>query len=128
MTLFEEAVYAVYDLRPAFPLPYGFLYRSRKRGVMTRTIPVSEARQTLPILVNRIGKVMDRIIITRKGKPAAVLMGVEEYESWIETLELVSRKETMAGICTGLTDLKKGRTQPFEKVFGEPLHGTRKQR
>ena len=62
---------------------------------MTRTIPVSEARQTLPILVNRISTVMDRIIITRKGKPAAVLMGVEEYESRIETLEVVSQKETM---------------------------------
>lgn len=95
---------------------------------MTRTIPVSEARQTLPILVNRISKVMDRIIITRKGKPAAVLMGVEEYESWIETLELVSRKETMAGIRAGLTDLKTGRAQSFENTFGEPLHGTRKKR
>ena len=95
---------------------------------MTRTIPVSEARQTLPILVSRISKVMDRIIITRKGKPAAVLMGVEEYESWIETLELVSRKETMAGIRAGLTDLKNGRAQSFENTFGEPLHGTRKKR
>jgi prevent-host-death family protein len=95
---------------------------------MTRTIPVSEARQTLPILINRISKVMDRIIITRQGKPAAVLMGVEEYESWIETLELVSRKETMAGIRAGLTDLKNGRAQSFEHAFGEPLHGTRKKR
>ena len=89
---------------------------------MTRTIPVSEARQTLPILINRISQVMDRIIITRKGKPAAVLMGVEEYESWVETLELVSRKATIAGIRNGLSDLKKGRAQSFEKVFGEPLH------
>lgn len=95
---------------------------------MTRTIPVSEARQTLPILVNRISKVMDRIIITRKGKPAAVLMGVEEYESWIETLELVSRKKTLAGIRAGLADLKAGRAQSFEKVFGEPLHGPRQKR
>jgi antitoxin YefM len=83
---------------------------------MTKTIPVSEARQTLPLLVSRIGKVMDRIIITRKGKPAAVLMGVEEYESWIETLELVSRTETMAEICTGLTDLKTRRGQSFVVV------------
>ena len=32
----------------------------------------------------RMNKVRDRTIITRKGKPAAVLMGVEEYESWME--------------------------------------------
>lgn len=95
---------------------------------MTRTIPVSEARQTLPLLVSQLSKIMDRIIITRKGKPAAVLMSVEEYESWIETLELVSRKQTMAGIRTGLADLKAGRTESFEQVFGEPLHGSRQKR
>lgn len=95
---------------------------------MTRTIPVSEARQTLPLLVSQLSKIMDRIIITRKGKPAAVLMSVEEYESWIETLELVSRKQTMAGIRTGLADLKAGRAESFEQVFGEPLHGSRQKR
>ena len=72
-----------------------------------------------------MNKVRDRTIITRKGKPAAILMGVEEYESWMETLGVVSRKKTMAGICTGLTDVKTGRAQSFEKVFGESLHGTR---
>ncbi|MER3424018.1 MAG: type II toxin-antitoxin system prevent-host-death family antitoxin [Nitrospiraceae bacterium] len=95
---------------------------------MTRTIPVSEARQTLPALVNRLRKVMDRIIITRKGKPEAVLIGVEEYESWIETLELVSKRETKTGIRKGPADLKARRTHSFEQIFGEPLHGTRKKR
>ena len=44
---------------------------------MTRTIPVSEARQTLPVLVSRLYTHLDRVIITRKGKTEAVLMGVE---------------------------------------------------
>jgi antitoxin YefM len=95
---------------------------------MTKTIPVSEARQTLPLLVGRMRKVMDRVIITRKGKPAAVLMGVEEYESWIETLELVSKPEVVAGLRKGLADVKAGRTKSFEKVFGETLHGKAKKR
>ena len=95
---------------------------------MTKTIPVSEARQTLPVLVSRLRTHLDCVIITRKGKPEAVLMGVEEYESWIETLELLSKAEAVAGIRRGLSNMKAGRTQSFTKIFGEPLHGKRKKR
>ena len=95
---------------------------------MTRTLTVSEARQTLPALVSRIRRLMDRAIITRKGKPEAILMGIEEYESWVETLELMSRSATVSGIRQGLADLKAGRVRSFEQVFDEPLNGPRKKR
>ncbi|MGH8247679.1 MAG: type II toxin-antitoxin system Phd/YefM family antitoxin, partial [Gammaproteobacteria bacterium] len=68
---------------------------------MAKTIPLSEARQTLPELVSRTRKFMDRVVITRNGRPEAVLIGVDEYESWIETLELASRPETVTGIHQG---------------------------
>lgn len=90
---------------------------------MIKTIPVSEARQTLPFLVTDVGKVMGRVIITRKGKPAAVLLGVEEYESLVQTVELMGSRDALAGIKEGLADLQEGRTESFERVFGEPLHG-----
>jgi PHD/YefM family antitoxin component YafN of YafNO toxin-antitoxin module len=73
-------------------------------------------------------KLMDRVIITRKGKPEAVLMGMDEYESWIETLELVSRPESVSGIREGLADLANGQARTFEEVFGEPLHAKGKRR
>ena len=62
---------------------------------MVKTVPVSEARQTLPQMVSRMRRLMDRVIITRNGKPEAVIMAFEEYESWVETLELISRPETV---------------------------------
>jgi len=95
---------------------------------MTKTIPVSEARQSLLELITRIRRLMDRVIITRKGKPEAVLMGFDEYESWIETLELMSRPKAIKAIREGLADLKAGRSRSFEEVFGEPLHGRSKKR
>lgn len=95
---------------------------------MIKTIPVSEARQTLPLLVSRMRKLMNRVIITRNGKPEAVLMGLEEYESWVETLELVSTPEAVAGIREGLAELAAGRSKSFEEVFGEALHGKGKKR
>ena len=95
---------------------------------MVKTVPVSEARQTLPELVSRMRRLMDRVIITRKGKPEAVIMAFEEYESWVETLELISRPETVRGIREGLADLKAGRSRSFQEVFGEPLHAKTKRR
>jgi antitoxin YefM len=95
---------------------------------MVRTIAVSEARQNLPELVSRMRTLLDRVVITRNGKPEAVMMAFEEYESWVETLELMSRPETVRGIREGLADLKAGRTRSFEDVFGEPLHAKTKRR
>jgi antitoxin YefM len=95
---------------------------------MIKTIAVSEARQNLPELVNRMRTLLERVVITRKGKPEAVMTAFEEYESWVETLELLSRPETALGIREGLTNLKAGRTRSFEDVFGEPLHAKTKRR
>lgn len=95
---------------------------------MTKTIPISEARQNLPNLMTRLSKLIDRVIITRKGKPEAVIMSFDEYESWLETLELISRPETVGSIREGLADLKAGRSKTFEEVFGEPLHVKSKKR
>ena len=95
---------------------------------MVKTIGVSEARQTLAELVGRMRTLLDRVVITRNGKPEAVMMAFEEYESWVETLELVSRPETARGIREGLADLKAGRTRSFEDVYGEPLHAKTKRR
>ena len=95
---------------------------------MVKTVPVSEARQTLPGLVSRMRRLMDRVIITRNGKPEAVMMAFEEYESWVETLELLSSPESVQGIREGLEDLRAGRSRSFEKVFGESLHARAKKR
>lgn len=93
---------------------------------MTTTVPVSEARQKLPDLVDKVHRLLGRVVITRKGKPEAVMMGIDEFESWSETLEILSRPETVKHIREGLADLKAGRSKSFEEVFGEPLRGKRK--
>ncbi len=90
---------------------------------MTKTIGLSEARQPLPKLITRTSRHMERVVITRKGKPEAILMGFEEFECWVETLELMRNSETVRGIRKGLKDLAANRSQSFEEVFAEPLHG-----
>ncbi len=62
---------------------------------MVTTVTLKELRPKLPVVIQRVDGRMDRYIITRRGKPVAVVMSVDEYESWVETLDLLADKETL---------------------------------
>ena len=88
---------------------------------MTRTLPLSEAKIHLSKLVSDVVRREDEIIITRNGKPVAVLMSAEEYESWKETQEIKQDPELMREIREGLAALEKGRKKHYanlEELFG----------
>src|SRR2546422_3961760 len=115
------------DIRPMVvqnTVRYTIVHPStRKENVMTKTLPITEARQNLPDLVERVRKLRARYIITRNGRPDAVLIGHDEFESWLETMEVLTDREEIKAIQEGLADLRAGRVSSYEEVFGEPLSG-----
>lgn len=55
-----------------------------------RTISYSELRKNLASYLDKVVEDREPVIITRdRGKPAAVLMSMEEFTSWQETLHLL---------------------------------------
>lgn len=94
---------------------------------MTRVLSLSEAKTHLSRLVAGLEKEEEELVITRNGRPAAVLISADEYESWRETREIRRNPALMNEIKQGLRQLAKGQQFTFEEVFGEPLQ-TRKQR
>lgn len=86
---------------------------------MIKTLPITKAREELTTLVNRASKLLDEYIITVNGSPAAVLMSVAEYESWKETMEILSDPELVKAIKEGEEDFKKGRFITFEQLKKE---------
>lgn len=86
---------------------------------MTRTLPITEARINLPTLVDNAKKKLDEYIITVKGKPAAILLSIDEYESLKETLEIMSDPETMKDLKEAEEDIKAGRVYTWEEVKKE---------
>ena len=92
---------------------------------MTSTVKASEARSRLFHLMEQAGRGGHRFVLTRDGKPQAVLMGAEEYEEWVETLEILGDRKLLRGIDRGLADLKAGRKKSFEEVFGRRRHAAR---
>ena len=71
-----------------------------------KTMSLSEAKAKLSGLVENVERRDEEVIITRNGRPAAVLVSPDEYESWKETLAIRSDKELMREIRTGLAALK----------------------
>ena len=86
---------------------------------MTKTLPISEARQNLTTLVNRADKLLDEYIITVNGKPAAVLMSAAEYESLKETEEIMFDPGLMKAIKQGEKEIEAGKGIPWETVKKE---------
>jgi antitoxin YefM len=85
----------------------------------TAIVPLSQAKARLSSLVRKIKEERGTYGITHRGKPEGVLLSVEEYETLIETLEILSDRELMAGIDRGLADEKAGRLYAHDQVFPE---------
>ena len=58
-------------------------------------------------LVENVHSTDEEVIITKNGRPAAVLVSPEEFESWKETLDIKANADFMDEIKKGLAALKK---------------------
>jgi len=88
---------------------------------VARVLSLSEAKARLSQLVAECEKDAGELVITRNGRPAAVLLSADEYEGWRETRAIMRNRSLMREIRQGLRQLEKGRRFTFEEVFGEPL-------
>jgi antitoxin YefM len=79
--------------------PTSFLVDRRFR--MARTLPVSEVKTHLPALVTGVEEREEEIVVTRKGRPAAVLVSFSEYERLKATLDVLSDDALMRQVRRG---------------------------
>jgi len=84
-----------------------------------KTLSVSEAKMKLSGLVDAISKTEEEVMITKNGRPAAILINPEEYESLKETMEIRSDAELMKEIKEGLKKTKRGKAKLYslEELF-----------
>lgn len=84
-----------------------------------KTLSLSEAKMKLSSLVDIIEASDEEILITKNGRPAAVLVSPDELESLKETIAIRSDKPLMAEIRKGLLALKKKKAKLYtlEELF-----------
>ena len=58
--------------------------------VMSETLPLSQIKARLSEVVDKVEGQHERIILTRNGRPAAVLISPEDLEALEDTLDLLS--------------------------------------
>jgi prevent-host-death family protein len=54
------------------------------------TIPLADAKARLSAVLDEVRDTHERVVITRNGRPEAVIMSVSDLESLEETLDLLS--------------------------------------
>ncbi|MBI2870390.1 MAG: type II toxin-antitoxin system Phd/YefM family antitoxin [Candidatus Omnitrophica bacterium] len=75
---------------------------------ISNVVPVTEFRTHALEAVRRVNRLGDEVIITAKGKPAAVLVSYEEWQSIAETLAIKKDPKLMAQIRASLRYLRRG--------------------
>lgn len=68
------------------------------------TAPLTEIRDKLREVVDTVVETGTEYVITRHGKPVAVVLSHDEYESLVETLNILSDSDTMDAIAEGESD------------------------
>ncbi|MDA1107913.1 MAG: type II toxin-antitoxin system Phd/YefM family antitoxin [Proteobacteria bacterium] len=83
------------------------------------TLPLSEVKMKLSGLVEKVGASDEEVVITKNGRPAAVLVSPEEFDSWKETVAVRGDEALRREIKVGLAALKgkKAKLYTLEQLF-----------
>lgn len=76
--------------------------------VVMEALPLATVKAQLSSLVDQVEDTHDRVLITRNGKAAAVLISPEDLESLEATLEILSDPAAMKRIRKAQQDVRRG--------------------
>lgn len=85
---------------------------------MAKIIPLTEARATLSELLDEIEDGGEHVVITRKGRPVALMLSPDEWESVEATLETLGDPELLDQLERGERDVEAGRLVAWGTVRG----------
>lgn len=72
---------------------------------VTEQMSLADVKNRLSEVVDRLEREHGRVVITKHGHPAAVVISVEDLESLEETLDIMDNATLLADIRESLTEL-----------------------
>jgi antitoxin YefM len=75
---------------------------------MPETLPLAEIKARLSEIVDRVEQHHDRVVLTRNGRPAAVIMSPEDLEALEDTLEILSDPAARESIQRARSEIDAG--------------------
>ena len=83
---------------------------------MARIVPFTAARARLTELLDDVEARHEHVVITRLGRPVAVLVSTEEWEALEESLEILQDEKTLTALRDSEKDVKAGRLFSLDEV------------
>jgi prevent-host-death family protein len=76
---------------------------------MDKIIPISDLQTRAKKIVESVKQTRDPVIITQRGRPAALLVNYEDYEGMVATLEEMSQPDWRERLAEAERDSKAGK-------------------
>jgi len=80
------------------------------------TLSLADARANLSKLIESAVTTHERFEVTRNGDRVAVLLSADDYDSLLETVDILSRPDEVAALMRGLADLDEGEVSSVDEV------------
>jgi antitoxin YefM len=81
---------------------------------MPKYLTITEAQQQLPKWPDDLAA--EPAIITKDGKPAIIALSFKQFESLLETIEILSDREFMADLRSGIQQAQRGETIDLQQL------------
>jgi antitoxin YefM len=81
----------------------------------SESLPLADVKNRFSEVVDRLEREHGRVVVTKHGRPAVVMLSVEDLESLEETLEILSSPKLLEEIRRGERDVRAGRVEQLSK-------------
>ena len=78
---------------------------------LSEHLSLADVKNRLSEVVDKLEREHGRVVVTKHGQPAAVMLNVDDLESLEETLEILSNPSLRDSIRAGDDDVAAGRTE-----------------
>lgn len=86
----------------------------------SKILSVTQLKPQILKVISMAQKAGQEYVVTRNGQPAAVIMSYDEWESWKETVEILSDAKAIARIRKNRAYFKRGgKGKTLEDIFGK---------
>ncbi len=82
---------------------------------LSEHLSLADVKNRLSEVVDKLEREHGRVVVTKHGRPAAVMLNVDDLESLEETLAILSNPTLLGAIREGDTDIVANRTERLTK-------------
>lgn len=72
------------------------------------TLPLADVKARLSAVVDEVQGTHERVVITRNGRPAAVLVAADDLAALEETLDVLSMPDVLSRLAQARAELDRG--------------------